>query len=82
MSLPSPENSYISIQTDFSLYSAVEAFSKICKDIKIFKYRNDQRLLMAFDGTFNVEMNFALNFGWANEIVTGSIHKLDHQYIG
>lgn len=49
-----PENSYSSILSDFAIYSAVQTCSQICKDIKISKYRNDQRLLMAFDGSFNI----------------------------
>ena len=79
---PPAENTYISILSDYALYAQLKLLVRLHKEPNIFKYKNDQRLLMAFGGSFNVEMNFALNMGWSQEAVVGSSFKIDPVFLG
>jgi hypothetical protein len=60
----------------------LKILARFCKEPKILKYRNDQRLLINFGGSFNVEMNFALDMGWVYEGVVGSSYKIDPIFFG
>lgn len=76
------DNTYIKLLCDYALFSVLKILARLCKEPKIFKYRNDQRLLVSFKGAFSVEMSFALNFGWAQEGIVGSSYKINPLFFG
>jgi len=81
-SLGPNEANHLRITCDYSFFSVLKILARLCKEPKIFKYRNDQRLLATFKKAFSVEMCFALNFGWANEGIVGSRYKIDPLFFG
>ena len=78
----SEDNTFIKLQCDYSVFSALKILARLCKEPKIFKYRNDQRLLVSFKGAFSVEMSFAMNFGWVQEGIVGSSYKINPIFFG
>lgn len=76
------QNSYIKIMSDYSVFTCLKILARLCKEQKIFKYRNDQRLLVSFKGSFNVEMSFAVNLGWVSSCIAGSSYKIDPIFFG
>lgn len=76
------ENTYLNITSDFSVFTCLKILARLCKEPKIFKYRNDQRLLVSFKGSFNVEMSFALTLGWISTCIAGSSYKIDPIFFG
>jgi hypothetical protein len=53
-SLGPDEANSLRITCDYALFSVLKILARLCKEPKIFKYRNDQRLLVSFKGAFNV----------------------------
>ena len=45
---------YLNTFCDFSIFSALKTLARIVKEPKLFKYRNDQRLLVSFGGVSNI----------------------------
>lgn len=80
--VPPESSTYIKIVSDFAFFTPLKILARLCKEHKIFKYRNDQRLLVSFKGSFNVEMSFALTLGWASEAIVGSSYKIDPIFFG
>ena len=80
--VPAEENTYVKISSDFALFSALKILARLGKEQKLFKYRNDQRLLVSFKGSFSVEMSFSLTLGWASEGIVGSSYKIDPIFFG
>jgi hypothetical protein len=81
-SMQKTTQTYINNFCDFSVYFALKTIARIVKEPKLFKYRNDQRLLISFGGVASIEMNFAFTMGWCYEAVIGSSHKIDPLFLG
>lgn len=75
-------NNYLNILTDFSVYSLVKTFVKVCKQPKFFKYRKNTKLIKELGENFEIKINCVLHAGWTQVGFIGSTLKMDYCYFG
>ena len=72
---------YVSVMSDFSVFSFIKVIVKIHKEPAILEYKNDARLLKGLGNNYQVSMGFGLHIGWAIEGAIGSEYKIDASYL-
>ena len=75
------KKNYVSVMSDFSVYSFVKMIVKVYKDPAILEYKNDPRLVKGLGNNYQVSMGFGLHIGWAIEGAIGSEYKIDASYL-
>ena len=63
---------YISLMSDFSVFSFIKAIVKIHKDPAVLEYKRDSRLINGLGKDYQVKMGFGIHIGWAIEGAIGS----------
>lgn len=74
------DKKHIEVYSDCSLISFIKIWAKINKEVKILKYREDERLKKRL-GNYRVKLGMGLHIGWGIEGAIGSEFKIDASYL-
>lgn len=74
------DSKYITILCDMAVMCFMRIYSKLHREMKFLKYREDPKILELMP-EFRIKTGFGLHMGWGVEGAIGSEFKIDASYL-